>query len=260
MPDRWENGILVDPEGCTGSSDPYWWDCPDVGGADPTGIKEIEPNSADVDYRPYTLSQGDNCSAFGWEARDFEGRTRRLWNAALSRSLENELWTGDRAQLAAFPNRFLADALTVNDLGEAPGIYALGQLQMEIAAGQTGRGMIHVTMDVLNFFCANDVVHREGNIYLDCADNIVVPGTGYDGSEPDGFVDSTGDTRFIYATGIVQVATSGPRPIGDFDSSVNRDTNDIEWRAEGIVAAWWDDCVHAGIRINLCEPCCSPGS
>lgn len=266
---RWVNGLAFEPEACLPGDD-RWWDCPIPPSGTEPEPKDIPDGEPVEEYRPWTAWVGDRCSLFGWEERDGAARARRLYASSEPRMLERELWRGDVAQAADFPNRYLADPTRVTDLGEAPGLYALGELQQSIADRQTGRGMIHCTVRTANFWLSASVIRREGNLLLDALDNIVVAGTGYDGSEPDGVIDPTGDTQFAYATGLVQVrrdtSSAGQLQNGimlltqELAENVDRDVNDLEFRAERIVAAYWDGCVHTGIRVNLCSPCCSPGT
>jgi hypothetical protein len=84
---------------------------------------------------------------------------------------------------------------------------------------------------------------------------------GYDGSDPDGNVDATGETAWAYATGIVPVWTGAIRTIpdeGDLAAALDRSLNTIEWRVERPTLAMFDGCVHAGVNVDLCSTCCVP--
>jgi len=374
----WQNGITFAPEQCREPDAPYWWECPGPAGVDPrsstlfspTGEKEIDASPEVVQYRPWTAQVGDKCSTFGWQARDFVGRARRLLQAAESRIVERELLLGTIAAEADFPNRALTgpgvDNLTPGT-SSSPLVYALTALQEAIAEGQNGRGMIHATIPTVQQWLAASAIRREGNLYFDAVDNIVVPGQGYDGTGPClsqidsiavdatggtwelvvngdsstlttlGFAitaaalqallaarvdigagvtvsggpgdaggttpyvidwsgstvkcepvtvatvptnltggastavvtntqaagsnppDSTGETAWAFATGIVEVRRAGIVVVpDDLTQALDRQANLIEWRAERTVAAYWDGCVHAAARVNLCEPCCVP--
>ena len=66
-------------------------------------------------------------------------------------------------------------------------------------------------------------------------------GVGYDGSDPDGNVDPTGETAWAYATSMVEIklgrATLLPGA-GEIAAAIDRSTNLAEWRAERPVAAF----------------------
>jgi len=272
LPAGWENGIAFEPERCGPPVDAAWGDCPEDGGVDPRtdpGTKDIGVGGAVVQYRPWMAWVGDACSVLGRAGRDPVARARRLYAASESRIVEQELWSGTEAQLRAYPNNYLRNAASPNfvnlspAVGEtSPGAYALGELQAAIAAGQTGRGMIHATWPVVNLWFFLGALRREGALILDVFDNLVVAGTGYDGSAPAGSavaLDSTGATSWAYATGIVQTKRhSDLRVVPDnLNEAIRIDTNDEEWRVERLVAAWWDGCVHAAINVNLCCVSCS---
>jgi hypothetical protein len=267
---EWQNGFAVAPELCLPQDGPFWWECADVGGTDarasallsPVGEKGIAANEDVVEYRPWLAQVGDQCSTFGWQARDFQGRARRALVASESRIVETELMTGAIATEAVFPNLFLQGPQTV-DLspgGSSPLVYALAALQQAISEGQNGRGMIHATIPTVTLWLAADAVRRDGNLILDGMDNIIVPGAGYDGGGPGGTApDPTGETAWAYASGIIEVRRSDVSILpGSLEEALDRAANLIEWRAERTVAAWWDGCVSSAINVNLCSTCCEP--
>lgn len=272
LPERWEGGFAFEPERCGPPDVPTWGDCPEAGGVDPRddpGTKDTGAGSPVVQYRPYTAWVGDKCSVLGRQGRDPVARARRLYTASESRIMEAELWSGTEAQLRAYPNNYLRNAASPNfenltpGIGEAsPGAYALGELQAAIAAGQTGRGMIHATWPVVNLWFFLGALRREGALILDVFDNLIVAGTGYDGSAPDGSpvpLDTTGATSWAYATGIVQTKRHQQTKVvpDTLNEAITIDVNDEEWRVERLVAAWWDGCVHAAINVDLCNTCCT---
>jgi len=216
---NWQGGIALEPERCLPGPNPAWGDCPEPGGTDPRvdpGTKLIGDNEATVEYRPWTAWVGDKCSTLGRMGRDPVARARRLYQASESRIMESELWLGTEAQLRAYPNNYLANSLAPNfeDLtpgGSSPGVYGLSALQEAIAAGQTGRGMIHATWPTVNFWFAASALRREGGLILDVFDNIVVAGTGYDGSSP---CAQQIDSIAVDATGGTFTLTIDGTPVG----------------------------------------------
>lgn len=271
LPDTWVNGIAFRPERCLPPDVPTWGECPIDAGVDPRvdpGTKVIGDGDPIVYFRPYFAWVGDKCTTLSGET-DLEARVLRLYRASESRIMEAELESGTEAQLRGYPNNYLRNsaAPTFQDLGEAGTLFALMALQEAIADGQTGRGMIHASVAVATAWLSQSAIRREGSLLLDAFDNLVIAGTGYLGAAPDGTpgpaVDPTGETSWAYATGMIQTKrdTSGPgggvRVVpDDLRGAVRRDTNDEEWRAERLVGAWWDGCVHAAVLVDLCETLC----
>jgi hypothetical protein len=259
LPEHWVNGITWVPELCLPESDSTFWWCSD---ADPESKGAIDSTPAAISYRPWIGWAGDSCSTFSVAERDLQGRAARRLQASLSRIIETELWTGTIAQAAGFPNAYLTDAATAEDLGTAGLMYALAHLQAYLAENVNERGMIHATHRTASLWFAGGGLRREGMLLLDPFDNIIVPGQGYDGSGIGGSGPvASGDTEYAFATSMVTVVidnriTTNPPNLAE---AIDRENNNIAYRAEQIVAAIWDvECAHAGIEVNLCEPCCEP--
>lgn len=262
LPSHWVNGIAWDPEACLPDTNPVWWWCPITPEADPEHTKVIDDNRANIEYRPFGGWAGDKCSTIGTNMDELRARSLRKLIANESRILEGELWTGAVAQAAGFPNAYLNNSATLDNLGTAGLVYALAALQQYLANSVNERGMIHATVRTAGLWHAAGAIRREGNLLLDPFDNIIVAGQGYNGSGPDDDpAPASGDTAWAYATPIVQIALdrANRRTLPDDRGSVDRDNNTIEFRTEEIMAAWFDvGCAHGGIEVNLCEPCCTP--
>ena len=109
---------------------------------------------------------------------DLQAQARRKFIAAEPRKIERELWTGDKAQAAGFPNNFLANAASVEDLGSKPLVYALAELTQYLADSIEGRGMIHCTPYLLSMWAAAGALRREGTVWLDAVLNGPRSGAG----------------------------------------------------------------------------------
>lgn len=261
LPREWINGVTFDPETCRGDDD-AWWDCPPEGGDGPNAKATDSVRSSIITYIPWVAVEHDTCSAMGWREADYEARARRTLEASQGRKMEAELWSGGYTIAAGTNNAYLTNAILCADLGTAPLVYGLAELQEYLANTIDGRGMIHCTLRTATLWQSAGVVRREGALLLDLYDNIVVAGAGYDGSGPGNVAPpASGDTAWAYATGMVQVALDGVviTP-GDLSEALDRSTNTVTYHAERYVGAWWDGCAHAGIEIDLCSPCCEPTS
>jgi len=259
---HWTGGFSFPPNGCLTATliDPQ---CgrPDDEPVDPEELPTV------VQYTPHAVVIAATCTSLsGTLASGIGARIRTAMEAAQGPPIERELWRGDRAQLDALPNFYLAGGspafvnLTPGVSDAIPGFYALSALQAHLAECNNGaRGMIHAPRQVVTMWQRFGVVRIEGTVMLDAYDNWIVAGAGYDGSDPDGEVDTTGNTMWAYATGLVDVRLGEVVPIPGVDAiaeALNRGNNMLEWQANRFVGATWDGCCHAGARVNVCDTCC----
>lgn len=247
--EMWANGITYEPE-CV----------PDSGGVldlcDPASKDDPAPNDV-VEWDAYAVQIGYRCSTFGYRGKDWRALARRRLLADEERQISRELWRGDLAQAGGYPNRWLADVANVDILTEGGpvalthGLACLEQYLADCNGGQ--QGMIHATRQVVTHWQGLGLLRREGNLLLTAVDTIVVPGAGYDGSDPDGNDATTGDV-WAYATGIVDVRRGEIVVLGDPNSNpeqVNRTTNTIRVFAERPALASWDGCCHGGVMLDV---------
>lgn len=260
LPEGWIEGFVWRPE--TAEADltveGYWWEACTIGdaGDPPSHDKPTGERPATVEVVPVQVVEGDTCSPVGWTQDNFVARVRRAITATTPAKVGREFWTGAVAQLADLPNNYLAKSPDQLNGGSAtPLQYALIDLQDYLADTITGRGMIHCTPGTLSLWLSAGMVRREGNVWLDVRDNLVIADDGYDGSGPE----DTGEREvWAYATGMVAVLEE-PNPIilpGTYADALDRSTNTVTWRAEKVVAATWDGIAHAAVLVDLCETCC----
>ena len=248
---RWEAGFAYAAENCVAA-----------GVFDPCGPGTLDPpaNRAMVEADPFAVWAADECSAFGFSERDWQGRARRLLEACQSKQVERELWRGDLSRADSdINNAFLASADA--DVIGAPGTSlrdGLACLEQALADCSCGaRGMIHATRQVVTHWQGLGLLRREGSLVLTINDTIVIPGAGYDGSGPpaaagDPPVAAVTGGVWAYATGIVDVRLSPQIDIvpGSFAQAFDRSTNTIAFRAERLAAASWDGCCHIAIALD----------
>lgn len=253
---RWTNGVTYEPE------------CVPVGTTTDLCDPATKPNpapTAEVSFDTFALTSAYRCSTIGYFGQDYFARARRYLQADQERQLSAELWTGTVAQAESYPNRFLADVANVDILSEGGPIgltAALACLEQglnDCNAGQ--RGMIHATTQTVTHWFGLNLLRREGPLILTVKDTVVVPGVGYDGSDPNGNSPSDIGAVWAYATGIVTVKLGGIKTLGGPDdlSFVDRATNTARVIAERVGLVAFDGCCHLGVGIEI-TPCDVGGS
>lgn len=256
--ERWTQGFGWEPTSCGAAGVVDRCDT----AADLLTLDE-DDGAAAAAFTPFGVWAGYQCSTFGPEATERETRARNLLDVLQHRAVEHEFWTGDAAATENWDNDFLANTATVTRLsgsGESsPLVYGLAALE-EALYGCGGRGMIHCTVQTATLWYAAQAIRREGTLLLTALDTIVVPGSGYDGSSPDGTVDATGDVAWAYATGMVDVRLGPVTVTGAELTDINRQTNLWETRAQRLAAATFDPCCHFGVAVDLCSTFCVPAA
>lgn len=120
---------------------------------------------------------------------------------------------------------------------------ALGALEQELADCYAGQGIIHVPRSVLPTLAAwNLITERDGRLYT-TAGNLVVAGTGYTGSGPDGTAPAAG-TAWIYATGAAWGYRSDPY-VTRLRDSLDRTSNTLRMLAERTYLIGFECCLLA---------------
>ena len=258
--ERWVEGFSFTPSGCatggvTGAQ------CP----PDQPQTKDEEDLPPVVTYVPFAVYVSARCSTMGGRPTldALMVRAAIVLDAVTDKQLEAEFWTGAFAQANSLPNNYLTNVSSLENLTPASaligGAYALAALQEYLADCNDGsRGMIHATRATVTMWFEQQAgLRREGNLILDAYDNLIVPGVGYPGTGPGDVAEADSDTSWAYATSMVEVKIGSVLPLpGTVAQAVNRSTNDVVFRAEKPVAAFWDGCCHAGVRVNVCAPVC----
>lgn len=253
---RWEGGVLFEPDPC---GDDIGSPTTQVCG--PEDSFDAERGAGSEEYEPFLVRVADRCTPAQAVARDMRGRVTRALEIDQHYQLEREFWRGDLAVAATpdLPNRYLTDS-NVQDLspgGASPLAYALAALQEALAGCRpAGRGMIHCTTTTAALWHSKQMLRRDGALLLDVFDNIIVPGVGYDGSAPNGSIDTGGDTAYAYATGLVDSRLSPITITGLNGEEIDQATNEQIVRASRFAAAYWDGCCHFGINVDHCNTAC----
>lgn len=252
----WEGGFTYRPERCVSSGviDPC--DHPN---------KSIDPPADEVAYDPFAVWAGFRCGTLTFRDPDeFARRAREALEACQSEQIERELWTGAFAQAEDpdRPNGYLAstDADTVT-AASTDAVTALAILEQALTdCGICGqRGMIHAPRSIVTLWANGGALRREGSTIYTVHDTIVVPGSGYDGSGPDGSPAADGSV-WVYGTGMVDVRLGriqtypDPADRNALREATDRTTNTTEFRAERIAAATFDPCCLVAAEVDAPVP------
>lgn len=288
---RWLNGVEIEPEGCSvtlpddfadltaASVDyPYWWQTCRDGDIAPTtaipaGTKAMSTtNPGRVTSEPYTVWTGYRCSTLDLhnEVRinEVKARLRRRLLACTPKAVEHEVWTGQVATAAGFPNPFLADSTAITEVlsGSQLGyVTALGELEQALAeCGCSGAHIIHAQPRLVNLWVSEGLVVRPptaSHLETVATGTYVVPGTGYPGTEPDGAVPASYANTYAYGSGMIRVLLSPPRVPNVEAATVERTQQTVELRAERDVLHIFDDtCCLRGVQVLACDRLCGPAS
>jgi hypothetical protein len=122
--------------------------------------------------------------------------------------------------------------------------HALGALEQELADCYAGQGLIHIPRTVLPTLAAWKLarIDDDGRLVTP-AGNLIVAGTGYTGSGPDGAAPEAG-TAWVYATGPAWGFRSDPY-VSRLRDSLDRSSNTIRMLAERNYVIGFECCLLA---------------
>jgi hypothetical protein len=207
----------------------------------------------------------DECSTFGFEARDWEGRARRQLQANESLELAAELWDGAIATAATLSNRFFSGNVAWSDTvtnGPSSAVVALASLEQGMAELVNGQpGMVHCTAQALTHLVGSNLLTKEGGLWVTPSGHIVVADAGYSGDGP-GADAADATSQWIFGTSLLQVRL-GPVELipGSIDdarnlaASMDRQLNDIVVIAGRMAGVQWaNHCGFIAGEVNVPIP------
>jgi hypothetical protein len=250
---HWQQGITWIERCPTGDS--TYDECLSVTGVGAPPSPPAKTANVDQTSRgalPFTLYAEFECSPVGLAEAETDA------SHALVRveqtQVETAFWTGAAGgQAVVFPH-LAADTETLDGdivlqpvaspaVTGADVAHALGALEQELADCYAGQGLIHVPRSVLPTLAAwNLITERDGRLYT-TAGNLVVAGTGYTGSGPDGAAPAAG-TAWIYATGAAWGYRSDPY-VTRLRDSLDRTSNTLRMLAERTYLIGFECCLLA---------------
>jgi len=216
-----------------------------------TGTMRQKETSEGRDYGTFdafTAYIPDFCTAFGigdWE--DFKDQANATILATESFAAERQFAQGQPME----DNPSLDDVnLAVLGSGVGP---MEGLALLENAIGGTGRaGVIHATPAIATMWSASRALLWTGDVIRTVATRTpVIVGHGYIGTDPDAAASPTGDTEWAFATGPVFFVRGDLMELSDdIAETLDRDQNDLQYRAERDILVGWDGVLQAGVLID----------
>lgn len=250
---HWQQGITW-IERCP-VGDTTYDECLSVTG---TGAPPEPPaKTANVDqaYRgalPFTVYAEFECSPVG--IPEAESIASDALDRVEQEQVETAFWTGSAGgQPVVFPHLSADTEVLDGDIVLQPVAspvvtggdvaQALGVLEQELADCYSGQGLIHVPRSALPTLAAWNLATVVDGRLVTPAGNLIVAGTGYTGSAPDGTAAAAG-TAWIYATGAAWGYRSDPY-VSRLRDSLDRTSNTIRMLAERTYLIGFECCLLA---------------
>ena len=250
---HWQQGITWIERCPTGDS--TYDECLAVTGTGAPPEPPVKTANIDQAFRgatPFTVYAEFECSPVGIPEAE------RIASDALDRveqqQVEAAFWTGIAGgQPVVFPHLAADTEVVDGDIVLQPVastvvtgadvVYALGELEQDLADCYAGQGLIHVPHAALPTLAAAGLIREVDGRLLTTAGNVVVVGDGYTGTGPDGTTPAAG-TTWIYATG----AGWGYRSdvyVSRLRDSLDRSANTIRMLAERTYTVGYECCLLA---------------
>lgn len=248
----WGAGWAFNPEVCgTSRGGVLGLDC--GGGSDAMDTPQ-NPGTAEGD--PFLIFAADECSTFGFAARDYAGRAQRALRAVESFWLARELWVGTLNLEQPSLTDTASDVLT-SGMGAQAIVPAMGLVEEGLAHYLRGQpGMVHMTPQLLAHAVAAQVVYRDGALWRTAMGHVVVADAGYDGSSPTDAPAAT--TQWLYGTGPIAIALGTVEVLpGTYEEAKDRaqatdHTVNLVTLYAHRPATWvWDGCGHVAVEVNV---------
>jgi len=265
---HWQNGIVYEP--LCGAGNTTFDECIAItgtgfplGSAGPVPPQPTKVDNGGLDRRgarSFTVFAEADCGAPGYWDRAVQTATELL-NRVEEFQVETAFWTGvaggqqivwphlaANAVVTGSANEILQTSAVVVSGSTLDPVEGLGALEAALGSCYTGVGVIHVPRILAPAFANDMLITREGQRYRTANGNVVVFGSGYTGSGPDGTL--TPGAAWIYATGYPMIYRSDvlparSRPVELFD----RSENTVKAIAERVYVIGWD-CCHFAARIT----------
>lgn len=122
-------------------------------------------------------------------------------------------------------------------------VEALGKLEQALGACVHGKGIIHVSAELIPHLKSNHLIELGEDGYYTCNGNRVAGSPGYNGASPTGVVQV--GVSWMYATGPVFLYKGRPRFIGTETESLDRSVDTLRRLYERTYVIGYDCCLFA---------------
>ena len=212
---------------------------------------------------PTIVENGDSCSAFGFEAHDYQGRATRALTGSESKQIASEFWTGTVARAESWDNQYLQAGYDtssglvhwLNSGGAVSPGAALALIEEGIASHSNGApAAIHCTRQMGSALSelGNTFRSVDGLIYTYMG-NVIIPDAGYPGTGPSG--EAVGATQWIFATGLPVVRRSPIEIYPEFfHEALDRTVNTVTFRALRFMSVSVPPCPLVACSVTLQVP------
>lgn len=262
--EHWANGIEV--HGYIPDVPQGYSVCGDTSGSSPGAPVKQEQETPNPlpEFGPLTVYLAETCSmrsiAYGSRSQEeynnlFRARANAVFQAtesgAVARELELGEWLPDNPHFTDGN----ADVLTSGAVGLRQGLSLL-----EDAIAETYRaGVIHMTAGLAAAYSTlgtGALIVERGKLYTQLG-TLVIPDYGYTGAAPEGETPATGTIEWAYATGPVEILRSESMIMPpNIWEAIDREQNEITYRAERYYIAYWDTALQAAVEIDRCIDNC----
>jgi hypothetical protein len=249
---RWLLGFRFRPESCASNNGGIL--AADCFGK--TSAMSTHAVQTQQDGTGFIIYWRDDCSVFGYEASDYEGRARRGLASVASYQFALELQAGAITGPAgsasvAEPNTPLADAsATIVTAAPSTPLNGLACLENALAKNtKNRRGFIFMRPQILVLLASAYAIQLQGNTWLTPMGNIVVPDGAFTGANPSGAALSS--NQFMYATSWMEVRRGSVLVTGGLGTQIDRSVNTVTTYAMQPYMWQWDGCFLGAAELNV---------
>lgn len=198
-------------------------------------------------FEPVTLYVPVSCTASGMSVDEFERRAGRVLEVTQSYGVELALAGG----IPGLSNPYLADANMATPAGATAVSARVGISYLEEALAATARGgLIHVTPAVLDALQPVRVTDDPTVPLYTGAGTPIAVGAGYAGIQPVGETAPDTTEDWIFVSGPVEVRIDDTVSLPGIADALDRQFNDVTYRAEKVAVVSWDTALQAGVLVD----------
>lgn len=259
---HWQAGVIYESVCAVGNT--TFDECFAVTGTDgvatPVGPPPSKASTEEFILRgatPFTVFAQMDCSAPGFWERGTEV-INSSFTQSEQRQVERAFWTGIAggqpvvyphlaANTEVYDGQVLLQSAAVSGGAAVDIVQGIGILESALAACYDGVGVLHLPRSLAPAMAEAMLLVNEGGRYRTPNGNIVIFGSGYTGSAPDGT--TSADSVYVYATGSLMIYRSPTYMINGVEALVRED-NTLKPIVERQYLLGWD-CCHIGVNITL---------